>query len=116
MERLTVRTSRWQLRAALLPAGGHRHAPGRWLERGANGVVLHLRGEVDTATVVRWDADRPAPGQDGAALGPVVAVDASAAFLDSTGLVLVQEIDAHRRPAGDPSCAPPRGRSCGWCA
>ena len=36
--------------------------------------------------MVHWDADRPAPGQGGTPLGPVVAVDASAAFLDSTGV------------------------------
>ena len=36
--------------------------------------------------MVRWDADRPAPGQGDTPLGPVMAVDASAAaFLDSTG-------------------------------
>ena len=86
------------------------HPPGAvWLERGADGVVLHLRGEVDTATVARWDADRPAPGQDGAPLGPVVAVDASAAaFLNSTGVVLlVRETDAHRRAGGRPELRNP---------
>jgi hypothetical protein len=31
-------------------------------------------------------ADRPAPGQGGTPLGPVVAVDASAASLNSTGV------------------------------
>ncbi len=73
-----------------------------WLGHGADGVVLHLRGEIDTATVVRWDADRPAPGQGGTPLGPVVAVDASAAaFLDPTGVApLVRETDAHHRAGG----------------
>ena len=86
------------------------HPPGAvWLERGADGVVLHLRGEVDTATVARWDADRPSPGQDGVPLGPVVAVDASAAaFLNSTGVVLlVRETDAHRRAGGRPELRNP---------
>ena len=85
------------------------HPPGAvWLERGADGVVLHLRGEVDTATVARWDADRPAPAQVGARQGPVVAVDASAAFLNSTGVVLlVRETDAHRRAGGRPELRNP---------
>lgn len=82
------------------------HPPGNvWLERADSGAVLHLRGEVDTATVARWDADRPAPGTDGA----VVAVDASAAaFLNSAGVaLLVRETEAHRRAGGRPQLRNP---------
>src|SRR5919112_1544178 len=48
-ERLTVRTSRWQLRVALLPAGGHRHAPGRSppTATGARARPTELRQDLD---------------------------------------------------------------------
>jgi ABC-type transporter Mla MlaB component len=59
-----------------------------------------------------WPAGTPTgrqPGQDGVPLGPVVAVDASAAaFLNSTGVVLlVRETDAHRRAGGRPELRNP---------
>jgi hypothetical protein len=48
MERLTVRTSRWGQRAVLLPAGGHRHAPGRSRARAsASGIARGGRGTID---------------------------------------------------------------------
>ena len=81
------------------------HPPGAvWLEPGDGGGVLHLRGDIDAATVARWDQDRPSPGADGAPQGAVVAVDASAAaFLNSSGVaLLVRETDAHRRAGGRP--------------
>ena len=72
-------------------------------------AVLHLRGEVDAATVARWERDRPSPGTDGTAHGVVVAVDASAApFLNSAGVaLLVRETDAHRRAGGRPELRNP---------
>ena len=92
----------------MIPSATPPHPPGAvWLERGDGGVVLHLRGEVDTATVARWDAERP--GADGAPSGSVVAVDASAAaFLNSAGVgLLVRETDAHRRAGGRPELRNP---------
>lgn len=86
------------------------HPPGAvWLEPGEGGVVLHLRGEVDAATVARWEQDRPSSGTDGTAQEVVVAVDASAAaFLNSTGVaLLVRETDAHRRAGGRPELRNP---------
>ena len=86
------------------------HPPGAvWLEPGDGGQVLHLRGEVDAATVARWDQDRPPAGADDAPHGVVVAVDASAAaFLNSTGVaLLVRETDAHRRAGGRPELRNP---------
>ena len=92
----------------MTPSTAPPHPPGVvWLERGDGGTVLHLRGEVDTATVARWDAERP--GADGAPSGAVVAVDAShAAFLNSAGVgLLVRETDAHRRAGGRPELRNP---------
>ena len=92
----------------MTPSAAPPHPPGAvWLERGDGGVVLHLRGEVDTATVARWDAERP--GADGAPSSAVVAVDASrAAFLNSAGVaLLVRETDAHRRAGGRPELRNP---------
>jgi len=86
------------------------HPPGAvWLEPGDGGVVLHLRGEVDAATVARWDQDRSSRRVDGAPHGAVVAVDASAAaFLNSTGVaLLVRETDTHRRAGGRPELRNP---------
>ncbi len=84
------------------------HPPGAvWLEPGDGGQVLHLRGEVDAATVARWDQERP--GSDGAPQDAVVAVDASAAaFLNFTGVaLLVRETEAHRQAGGRPELRNP---------
>jgi anti-anti-sigma factor len=79
-----------------------------WLEREDDGVVLHLQGEIDTATVARWDAERPALGADGAAPAVVVAVNAAATFLNSVGVaLLVRETDAYRRAGGRPALRNP---------
>ena len=68
-----------------------------WLEREDDGVVLHLQGEIDTATVARWDAERPALG-----------ADCAATFLNSVGVaLLVRETDAHRRAGGRPALRNP---------
>jgi anti-anti-sigma factor len=86
------------------------HPPGTlWLEPGDGGHVLHLRGDVDAATVARWNEDRSSAGADGAPRDMIVAVDASAAaFLNSTGVaLLVQETDAHRRADGRPELRNP---------
>jgi anti-anti-sigma regulatory factor len=103
----------------VIPSAAPPHPPGAvWLEPGDDGLVLHLQGEVDSATVARWDRERPSAAADGVPQGAVVAVDASAAaFLNSTGVaLLVRETESHRRPAGAPSCAAPRGRCCRCCA
>ncbi|WNV75125.1 STAS domain-containing protein [Geodermatophilus sp. DSM 44513] len=84
------------------------HPPGAVrLEAGADGLVLHLHGEVDAATVARWERDRPADGDVGQ--GAVVAVDASAAgFLNSAGVaLLVRETEPHRRAGGRPELRRP---------
>lgn len=84
------------------------HPPGAvWLEPGEGGQVLHLRGDVDAATVDRWEQDRSSAGAG--AQDVVVAVDASAAaFLTSTGVaLLVRETDAYRRAGGRPELRHP---------
>ena len=86
------------------------HPPGAvWLEPGDGGLVLHLRGEVDAATVARWDQDRPSAAADGGPQAAVVAVDASAAaFLNSTGVaLLVRETESHRRAGERPELRNP---------
>jgi len=76
------------------------HPPGSvWVEHGDSGAVLHLRGEIDSATVARFDEVRgPGPGSG------VVAVDATAAaFLNSSGVaLLVRETEPHRAAGGRP--------------
>ena len=96
--------------SSMPPSYGPPHPPGAvWLESGDGGQVLHLRGEVDAATVARWNEDRSSPGADGASQRAVVAVEASAAaFLNSTGVaLLVRETDAHRRAGGRPELRNP---------
>ncbi len=91
------------------PSAAPPRPPGAvWLEPGNGGAVLHLRGEVDAATVARWERDRPPPGTDGTAHGVVVAVDASAACPNSAGVaLLVRGTDAHRRAGGRPELRNP---------
>ncbi|SNR95064.1 anti-anti-sigma factor [Geodermatophilus pulveris] len=92
----------------MIPSSVPPHPPGAVrLEPGTGGLVLHLAGEVDSATVARWDRDRP--GVDGRPQGAVVAVDASAAaFLNSAGVaLLVRETESHRRAGGRPELRNP---------
>jgi len=94
----------------VIPSAAPPHPPGAvWLERGDGGLVLHLQGEVDSATVARWDRERPSAAADGVPQGAVVAVDASAAaFLNSAGVaLLVRETESHRRAGGRPELRSP---------
>ena len=44
----------------MIPSAAPPHPPGAvWLKPGDDGLVLHLQGEVDSATVARWDRERP---------------------------------------------------------
>jgi anti-anti-sigma factor len=68
------------------------------VEQGADGPVLHLRGDVDAPVVQRWRAERP---DDGAA---IVAVDvAEVSFIDSTALALLAKWAQDRSRAGRPA-------------
>jgi anti-anti-sigma factor len=94
----------------VIPSAAPPHPPGAvWLERGDGGLVLHLQGEVDSATVARWDRERPSAAADGVPQGAVVAVDASAAaFLNSAGVaLLVRETESHRGAGGRPELRSP---------
>ncbi|WP_167761024.1 STAS domain-containing protein [Geodermatophilus sp. DF01_2] len=89
----------------MTPSAVPPHPPGAvWLEPGHDGSVLHLRGEIDAATVARWDDERATAPAGGAPQDAVVAVDASAAaFLNSAGVaLLVRETEAHRLAGGRP--------------
>ncbi|MGY1702968.1 STAS domain-containing protein [Geodermatophilus sp. SYSU D00697] len=84
------------------------HPPGIvWVAREDGDHVLHLRGEIDSATVARFEEDR-AEAADGPP-GGVVAVDATGAtFINSAGLaLLVRETLPHRRAGGTPSLRNP---------
>jgi len=92
----------------VIPSSAPPHPPGAVrLEPGTGGLVLYLEGQVDAATVARWDRDRPTA--DGRLQGAVVAVDASAAaFLNSAGVaLLVRETESHRRAGGRPELRNP---------
>lgn len=76
-------------------ADGPPHPTGQvWTTAEDGGLVLHLRGEVDSAAVARYEKDATADEQ-------VVAVDAGeVTFLNSAGLVLVVRLTKQRREAG----------------
>ncbi len=100
------RPSRRLLRREVLVEVGFRpaHPSGAiWVEQSDGGPVLHLRGEIDTATVSRYQAR---PGAADSSNGEhVVAVDArQVTFLNSTGLgLLIRSTDAHREAGHSPA-------------
>ncbi len=75
----------------MIPDAAPPHPPGAvWLEYEQDGVVLHLEGEIDAATVAACAGSYPAPAEK----ERVVAVDASGVtFLNSLGIsFLVRQI------------------------
>jgi anti-sigma B factor antagonist len=86
---------------------GPPYAHGRiWLEHEDGTAVLHLAGEIDVATVERYERERtPAVAGDGAGIAgaavPVVAVDAArVTFLNSTGVAFLVRQTLVARNAG----------------